>query len=257
MWKYFKVVIKVLFPLIFDYFTWILRYSLNPTKYSFEKRFNKVQKIVRKILNAFGVKIKVNNYEEYSENLKNTESLIYVCNHISFIDPLVFIAIAKRPFSIVAKKETKKMVLVGRIVKILEGEFLDREDLKQQLKCFMRVQKNLEEKNRDYVIFPEGTRSQDYNMKTFHHGSFRPAFKLKKPIYICSVVGCPKVLDIKDKGKYYPINFNFIEKINYDFYQNKTTNEIAEYAENLIKENINEVRPLNETEYNKINKIKN
>ena len=51
MWKYFKVVIKVLFPIIWAYFSWIIRYSNHPEKYPFDKRWEKVQKIVRKVKN--------------------------------------------------------------------------------------------------------------------------------------------------------------------------------------------------------------
>ena len=48
------------------------------------------------------------------------------------------------------------MPFVGKIVKALSGEFLDRADLKQQLKVFMKVQKEMSEnKNIDWVILRE------------------------------------------------------------------------------------------------------
>ena len=53
MFKYVRVVLKILPLLIFEYFAWILPYSINPKKYPFEKRFKKVQKLIIKVIKAF------------------------------------------------------------------------------------------------------------------------------------------------------------------------------------------------------------
>ncbi len=254
MWKYFKVVMRLIPVIVYSYFAWIIKYSRHPEKYPFEKRFERIQKLIRKVLKAFGVKYYLHGEDVLAK--VGDKSCLIVCNHISFIDPLFFIAIAKRPFSVVAKVETKKMPLVGRIVMALEGEFIERDNLKQELKCFIRVQKRLEESNLDYVIFPEGTRHQDYNMGEFHHGSFRCAVKTNHPILVCAISGSQKVLDSKINKKHYPIDFSYIDYIESENYQDLTTKDIAFKAQSEVKETLDEMIVINERRYKELNKIK-
>ncbi len=255
MRKYIKVILKVIWLIIYSYFAWLLIYSLHPEKIPFEKRFKKVQTLIRKVLKAFGVSYDLINYNAYKESIKNDKCILYISNHISFIDPLVLIAVSEVPFSIVAKKETKKMIVVGRIITILDGEFIDRDDLKQQLKCFINVQKNMKEKNRSYAIYPEGTRNDSYELNQYHYGSFKPAHKLGKPICVMAIGGSQKVLSL-DNHRHYPITVKFLERIDNHTYANKSTIQIAEYVQKITQENLLEIKERNEALFKSYNKIK-
>ena len=52
------------------------------------------------------------------------------------------------PASVVAKKETRKMPLIGKALVALDGIFLDRENLKQSLKVMLELQEDLIERNK-------------------------------------------------------------------------------------------------------------
>lgn len=253
MFKYFRVIFFIIPSIIYEYFRWILPYSINPRKYSFEKRFLLVQKIVRKVLVLFNVRWFVHDRINFDSVKDNSKSTLYICNHISFIDPLFIISIAKKPITFVAKKETKKMVLVGRIIRVLEGEFLDREDLKQELKVFMRVQERMKNENIDFIIFPEGTRSKNNELNTFHHGTFRPAFKIGNPIILSAISGSNRVLDSKDKNKYYPIDFSIIDYIKKDDYQGLTTKDLAVESENKVKQELIKLNTINTKHLKELN----
>ncbi len=237
MWKYFKVVCKVIFPLIGAYFGWMIRYSRHPEKYDYKKRFEKVQKIIRKILKAFNVNFHVDELKEFYKTREDKPYLL-ISNHLSDLDPLVYIALAEKPITFVAKIETKSFPLIGRCIRILEGVFIVREDLKQTLKEMANVEKRLKSDNRyDFMIFPEGTRNKGniYEPLTYHHGSFRPGFKANAPIQCFVSIGQEGVLTYKNNKKKFDVYIEKSLSFNSEDYKNKKTSEIAILAENDAK----------------------
>ena len=245
MWKYIRVIFFNIIHIIYSYFTFILPCSRHPNKMPLEKRYKKIRKLVLRVLKYFKVDIRTNDLKDLFSN--NKSSLI-VCNHMSDIDPLIFIALSEKPITFAGKKETEKYPLVGRCIKILEGKFLDRQDLKQQLRVMKEIQISLETNdNLNWVIYPEGTRNKkpfDENILEFHHGTFRCAYKAKRDIYICAMFGTFRILKIDDKHKKYPVNFQFITKISALDYQNMTTTDISEKAYTLINEEVKKLREI-------------
>ena len=239
MFKYIKVVWRALPSIIVAYFSWILRYSKNPEKYPLELRFKKVQKLIRKVLKSFDLRIENDDLKEFYKNCKSDENYMFVCNHLGDLDPLIFIACAKRPITFVSKIENEKVILVGRIIKILNGDFMDRNDLRQSF----QVMKNVENKLKsnvicDYMIFPEGTRNKNYKNETllpYHHGTFRPAFKANKNVVIFASFGAQRILSIKDNHKYYYVSIKLVDNIDKNKFNEITTVELAEYVMNKTK----------------------
>ena len=245
MFKYFKVICKVIFPLIWSYFTCLLPYSFHPEKRSLELRFRKVQHIIRKVLKAFNINYHAYDLEEFYKNRNNDENYLFVCNHISDLDPLIFIALSPRPITFVAKIESKKFPLVGRAVKILSGEFMDRDDLKQSLKVMMNVQKRLESDEKiDFMIFPEGTRNKGdvFKILPYHHGTFRPAFKANKNIISFAITGDNKVLTLKDKSKKHDVFIRKCALYTPEDYKNMKTTELAMDCENKTNKVLAEMK---------------
>lgn len=241
MRKYFKVVVKVIFPVLFAYFSWMIKYSRHPEKYDLKLRFSKVQKIIRRILKAFNVSIKDINLSEFNNAKDGDKNRFIVCNHLSDADPLILIAYAKRPITFVAKKEIMKFPFVGRIVKILDGEFIDRDDLKMQLKSFRNVEKKMKEiDNLDWIIFPEGTRNRtDVNeVQEFHYGTFKPAMRNNLDIYVLSLLGSQRILDKKCNDKCYVIPVKLMKVITSEEYQNRTTVDVSNEAHDACKEGV-------------------
>ena len=109
MRKYLRVIAKLLPALIWAYFSWILRYSRHPEKYDINLRFKKVQTLIRKVLRAFNVTVNEIDVDKYDLTLKEGKPHLIVANHISGFDPLIFIALAKRPITFVGKKEILKL----------------------------------------------------------------------------------------------------------------------------------------------------
>ncbi len=258
MFKYVRVVLKILPLLIIEYFVWILPYSINPQKYPFEKRFKKVQKLITRVVKAFNMVSYDESYQKFIDSKDPNRNYVIFCNHMSFMDPLYFISRSKTPVTFVAKKESAKYPFVGRIIKILDGEFLDRDDNKQALKTFMSVQKKLSSSTKmDIIIFPEGTRNKDplnSEVAPFHPGAFRCALKTKCPVLVSSIFGTFRASNGKYFAKYNPIRLSCIKVLEYDDIKEMNTEQISEYAYNLINEDVKKAKEFDSVKMRLLNK---
>ena len=233
MRKYLRVIAKLLPALIWAYFSWIFRYSRHPEKYDINLRFKKVQTLIRKVLRAFNVTVNEIDVDKYDLTLKEGKPHLIVANHISGFDPLIFIALAKRPITFVAKKEVLKLPFVGKVVKSLDGEFLDRDDLKQSLKVFKSIaQKMIDIPNLDWLIFPEGTRNKvdPTDTKPFHYGTFKPAMKNSLDVSVFSVLGTQRILNSKCKNKMNPVCLKYDLTYTFEDYDGLKTVDLSTKA---------------------------
>ena len=222
--------------IIWSYFAWMLSYSKRRDKYSAKKRYKKSRTLISKCNHALKMDIVI----EGQENIPN-ETCCFFSNHMGACDPLIYFeAFKDRPVTFLAKKEVEQMPFVGRIFSSDLGLFLNREDLKQQLRVMMKVQDSLTRKEIDWVIFPEGTRNKDSMglLLPFHHGTFRPAMKAKVPLVPTVVYGSFRLLSKKHNYKRYPTYIKFLEPIYPSEYEGKTTEEIAQIVQSRIQKEL-------------------
>ena len=110
---------------------------------------------------------------------------------------------------------------------------MDREDVRQSLTVIQSVIREVKA-GRNYLIFPEGTRSRNGNqMGQFHSGSFRCATRSKCPIVPVALVDSFKVLDQKG-SKPVTVQIHYLKPICWEEYGNLKTTELAA----LVKERI-------------------
>ena len=93
---------------------------------------------------------------------------------------------------------------------------------------------------RNYLIFPEGTRSKLGNtMLDFHGGSFRCATKSKCAILSVALVDCFKVLDQKGSAPV-TVQIHYLKPIPYEEYAGMKPAEVAALVKQRIQEKIDE-----------------
>ena len=92
------------------------------------------------------------------------------------------------------------------------------------------------QKGRNFLIFPEGTRSKLGNqMLDFHGGTFKCVTKSKCPIVPFALIDSYKVLDEKG-SKPVSVQLHYMKPIYYDEYKDMNTNEIAAMVRGRIEE---------------------
>lgn len=209
----------------------------HPEKYSLEDRSAVVHRYARK-LSAGGFRISF--VIEGEENLLKEQAL-YVGNHRSVIDPILFYAVSDMPLTVVAKKEVESMPVFGSVVKCVDGFFLDRENLRSELKTFLSIQRKFEEcPDLSLIIYPEGTRSKapDFPLLPFHAGTFKLATKKGLPIVPVCMVHTDRVLNQKMHYRCYPIQVSILPPIREEEYSSMTGEQIATLVHDRMEKEI-------------------
>ena len=218
-------------------FMWIkLCYmAAHPDKYTDEEH-NKMCKYIVKRANIGGnVVIKTTG----QETLPKENGFMLFPNHQGMYDALAIIDSFPRPVSIVYKIELKNIPFIKQISSCVKGFFIDRDDVRQSMKVIMDVAEEVKKK-RNYIIFPEGTRSKEGNkVGEFKGGSFKAATKAKCPIVPVALIDSFKPFD-SHSLKPVEVQVHYLEPIYYEEYKEMKTIEIAEEVKRRIEKVISE-----------------
>lgn len=236
MLKYIRLGLSGGYRILFSYFRF-RKYSKNPSKFSIEERYSYTHSFVRKMNRTF-------HYVPLITGMENVPDgqCFFTPNHQSVMDPVVLMDVMERPISFIAKKEVATYPFVGNILKSIDGKFIDRQDLRSELKVFREVLLEMEKNpNLSYVIFPEGTRSKKENgfvLLPFHAGSFKPAMKRQLPIVPVCIYLTQRILDQKVHYKKYPVQISFLKPILPAEYENLSTAQVSNLVSERMKEEL-------------------
>ena len=171
------------------------------------------------------------------ENLPEKDGFMVYANHQGMFDVVAIAATWERPLAAVMKKELENVPLLKQISLCTKSFTMDREDVRQSLEVIQNVIKEVQN-GRNYLIFPEGTRSKNGNvMGEFHGGSFRCAVKAKAPILPITVIDCHRILDEKG-SRPLTAQVHFLKPICYEEYKDLKTVDLAALVKSRIQETI-------------------
>ena len=207
----------------------LCRYAKHTEDYSEEEKYRHIQFVLQRAIRGGNVDLKVTGLE----NIPKENGFMLYANHQGMFDVLAIAATCDNPLGAVLKKELYNIPFLHQIAVCTKSFAMDREDVRQSLTVIQNVTKEVEG-GRNYLIFPEGTRSKLGNeMLEFHGGSFRCATKSKCPIVPIALVDSFKVLDQKG-SKPVSVQLHYLEPIYYEEYQGMKPAEVAA----LVKERI-------------------
>lgn len=171
------------------------------------------------------------------ENLPEKDGFIMFPNHQGLFDVLVFFESCPRPFAFVIKKEAADIILLKQVREALGSLVMDREDIRQSMKVIQTMAEEVK-KGRNFLIFPEGTRSRQGNHTLeFKGGTFKSAVKAKCPIVPCALIDSFIPFDEKSIRPV-TVHLYYLKPLYYEEYQNMKTTEIAEEVKRRIDEQI-------------------
>jgi len=207
----------------------LCRYANHTDDYPEEEKWRHIQYILKRAIVGGNVKLTVTG----TENIPRENGFMLYANHQGMFDVLAIAATCDNPLGAVLKKELYNIPLLHQIALCTKSFAMDREDVRQSLTVIQNVTKEVEA-GRNYLIFPEGTRSRKGNeMLEFHGGSFRCATKSKCPIVPIALVDSFKVLDEKG-SKPVSMQLHYLPPIPYEEYQGMKPVDVAA----LVKERI-------------------
>jgi len=177
------------------------------------------------------------------ENLPQETGYIMFPNHQGLFDAMIFLETHERPFTTVSKKEVENIFFIKQIFQLLQTKFIDREDVRQSMKILMEVTKEVKE-GRNYLIFPEGTRSRNKNtILEFKGGSFKSAMNAKCPIVPVALIDSFKAFDSHSISKL-TVQIHYLKPLYYEDYKGMKSVEIATTVSDMIQKTIekNEIK---------------
>lgn len=121
--------------------------------------------------------------------LRLARGTLVVCNHLSFLDPLLMIALVPRLITIV-RPDFFRVPIFGWLLR--GAGFLAPELFSEGQPWIDRVARHLR-RGGNLLIFPEGTRSRDGQLAAFKKGAFYLAKHLSAPILVLRIVGTQHV----------------------------------------------------------------
>jgi len=247
MLKYLRLIFSCGFRILHDYFKWMLRYARHPERYPFKERYDAVRGVITFSLKKMRISMKVDGLEIFNSQ---TGSCVLVSNHLSMIDILSLIALSEKPLSFISKKEVYRYPFVGKCLRALEGGFIDRKDLRQNVAVLAEAEKRLQANYCSYVIYPEGHRGEDPfgPLQTFHPGSFKIAYRSGVPVIAMAEFGTFRILDRKSNFKSFPFQFKFFPPYLKGDYEIMPTTEFAPLLQKKIEDELDNMKK-NDQEY--------
>lgn len=207
----------------------LCRYAKHTEEYPEEEKYRHIQYILKRAVKGGNVDLRVYG----TENIPKENGFMLYANHQGMFDVLAIAVTCDNPLGAVLKKELYNIPFLHQIALCTKSFAMDREDVRQSLTVIQNVIKEVKG-GRNYLIFPEGTRSKVGNeMGEFHSGSFRCATKSKCPVVPVALIDCFKVLDQKG-SKPLTVQIHYLPAISYKEYKDMSTVELANYVKSKI-----------------------
>ena len=230
-----RILLMVLYNLPFVPYWWfqLCYYAGHTDKIPEDKKYALLKKIT--IHANRGGRVKIQVYGK--EHIPGEKGFMFFPNHQGLFDVLSIIEACDVPFSVVAKIEVKDILFLKQVFAILKAKFMDRSDVRQNLRIIQSVTEEVKE-GRNYLIFPEGTRSKKGNaVGDFKGGSFKSAMNAKCPIVPVAMLNSYQAFDT-NSIRPVTVQVHFLKPIPYEEYQGMKSTEIAEKVRKQIVETI-------------------
>ena len=211
----------------------LCNYAKHTDDYPELEKWRHIQYILRLAVKGGNIDLQVTGLE----NIPQDQAFMMYPNHQGMFDVLAIAATCDAPLGAVLKKELFDVPLLHQIALCTKSFAMDREDVRQSLTVIQNVTEEVKN-GRNYLLFPEGTRSKNGNkMGEFHGGSFRCATKSKCTILPVALVDCFRVLDQKGSAPV-TVQLHYLKPIPYAEYEGMKPAEVAALVKARIQEKI-------------------
>jgi 1-acyl-sn-glycerol-3-phosphate acyltransferase len=144
----------------------------------------------RAMLRAAGVKVVLEN----AEAINPEHPQILVANHVSWFDVVAIAGFVPGAFRFVAKKELERVPVFGPAWKACGHISVDRHDHQRAVESLAEARRVLERDRPTVILFAEGTRSLDGELRPFKKGAFVLAIQTGVEVVPAAVLGSYEVM---------------------------------------------------------------
>jgi 1-acyl-sn-glycerol-3-phosphate acyltransferase len=124
--------------------------------------------IIRSGLSAGGIRVEVVGRERVPAG----QSVIFLCNHVSNLDPPVVLPVLPGRCSVLLKKELMRIPILGRAMRMAQFVPVERGSRRESAQASVVAAADALNAGLNMLVFPEGTRSRDGRLSPFKKGPF-------------------------------------------------------------------------------------
>ena len=144
----------------------------------------------RTLLAAGGIKVCVEGLEQIDPEA----SYVFISNHSSYMDTPVALAHIPAQFRFLAKRGLFQIPFLGQHLGRAGHIPVPREDPRAAVKVMQTAAETIQKKKISLLIFPEGGRSHDGQLRPFKEGGAYIAIRAGVPVVPLAMIGTRKVL---------------------------------------------------------------
>jgi len=185
LWTYFLLVYVLVFA---PAYVGARIFSANP-RTAFQRYNHRFFKgfvwLLKKIVPGLRIQI--------DERIAGLHSTVVVCNHRSYLDPVLMIALFEKQSTIV-KSSFFRVPIFGQVIKA--AGYIPSQSGKNSAGLLLKRLDSLTEflaEGGVLFVFPEGTRSRDGRIGAFNKGAFKIARRCKAPIDVLTICHTDKL----------------------------------------------------------------
>ena len=134
---------------------------------------NLIRLWARLIFASVGIKVKINGLS----NLDLNKNYIFAPNHSSSLDIPLMLGFTPLWLVPIAKKELRWIPFLGWAMKLAGHIFIDRSNHDKAMESLNKIKISINKKPRSILIFPEGSRTNNGQLKRFKSGGLTLGIK--------------------------------------------------------------------------------
>lgn len=140
------------------------------------------------------VGLRIAGVRPVAEGVENIpqRTCLFVCNHVSNLDPPVVVGRIPKRVALLAKRELFRIPFLGTAMRLGKFVPVHRHD-PAAARASVRLARKYMKEGISYIVFAEGTRSRDGRLGQFKRGSFHLAIESGAPVVPVSIVGTQKL----------------------------------------------------------------
>ena len=128
------------------------------------------------------------------ENIPLGQSCIFMCNHVSNLDPPVVLPMLPGRSSVLLKKELMRIPILGTAMTMAKFVPIDRGSRPEAAQASVAAAAEALRSGLNILVYPEGTRARDGRLQAFKKGPFFLAQQTAAPIVPVVITGTERMM---------------------------------------------------------------
>ena len=139
---------------------------------------------------AAGIRIELTGLE----HVPSDQQCIFMCNHVSNLDPPVVLPLLPGRCSVLLKKELMRIPILGTAMRMGKFVPVERGHRREAAQASVTAAADALRSGLNILVFPEGTRSKDGRLSIFKKGPFFLAQQTLAPIVPIALSGTERMM---------------------------------------------------------------